>query len=141
MGAPVVQVEGLTFRYPASDQVLRGINLEINRGDFVGITGPSGAGKTTLCMCLKGLITHVVGGTMRGRVIVREMDTRKTERSILTEAVAMVFQDPETQIVGLTAEEGLAFGPGNLRRPAGLNRAETPRKTHTVGLTGTQPPE
>ena len=50
-----------------SIQILRGINLEINRGDFVGITGPSGAGKTTLCMCLKGLIPHVVGGTMRGR--------------------------------------------------------------------------
>src|SRR5258708_37617923 len=100
MGAPVVQVEGLTFRYPASDQVMRDSNLEINRGDFVGITGPSGAGKTTLCMCLKGLIPHVVGGTMRGRVIVREMDTRKTEPSILAEAFALIFQGPETSIPG-----------------------------------------
>ena len=136
MGTPVVRVEGLTFSYPASDQILRGINLEINRGDFVGITGPSGAGKTTLCMCLKGLIPHVVGGTMRGRVIVREMDTRKTEPSILAEAVAMVFQDPETQIVGLTVEEDLAFGPENLMRPASLIRDEIPRMLHTVGLTG-----
>src|SRR5438128_3557615 len=136
MGAPVVQVEGLTFRYPVSDQVLRGINLEINQGDFVGITGPSGAGKTTLCMCLKGLIPHVVGGTMRGRVTVRGMDTRKTEPSILAEAVAMVFQDPESQIVGLTVEEDLAFGPENLMRPARLIRDEIPKMLQTVGLTG-----
>src|SRR5260370_25572419 len=141
MGTPVVRVEGLTFSCTASDQVLCGINLEINRGDFVGITGPSGAGKTTLCMCLKGLIPHVVGGTMRGRVIVREMDTRKTEPSILAEAVAMVFQDPETQIVGLTVEEDLAFGPENLVRPASLIRDEIPRTVQTVGLTRYEPRE
>jgi energy-coupling factor transporter ATP-binding protein EcfA2 len=136
MGEPVVRVEGLTFRYPTSDQILCGINLEINRGEFVGIIGPSGAGKTTLCMCLKGLIPHVVGGTMRGRVIVQGMNTRKTEPSILAESVAMVFQDPETQIVGLTVEEDLAFGPENLMRPASQIRDAIPRALHTVGLTG-----
>jgi len=136
MGVPVVQIEGLSFRYPASDQILHGINLEINHGDFIGITGPSGAGKTTLCMCLKGLIPHVIGGTMRGRVTIRGMDTRKTEPSILAEAVAMVFQDPESQIVGLTVEEDLAFGPENLMRPAKLIREEIPKMLQAVGLTG-----
>jgi energy-coupling factor transporter ATP-binding protein EcfA2 len=136
MGVPVVQIEGLTFRYPASDQILHGINLEINHGDFVGITGPSGAGKTTLCMCMKGLIPHVVGGTMRGRVIVRGMNTRKTEPSTLAEAVAMVFQDPESQIVGLTVEEDLAFGPENLMRPAKSIREEIPKMLQTVRLSG-----
>jgi len=136
MGEPVVRVDGLTFRYPTSDQILCGINLEINRGEFVGITGPSGAGKTTLCMCLKGLIPHVIGGTIRGRIIVQGMNTRKTEPSILAESVAMVFQDPETQIVGLTVEEDLAFGPENLMRPASEIRDAIPRVLHTVGLTG-----
>ncbi len=136
MGEPVVRVDGLTFRYPTSEQILCGINLEINRGEFVGITGPSGAGKTTLCMCLKGLIPHVVGGTIRGRVIVQGMNTRKTEPSVLAETVAMVFQDPETQIVGLTVEEDLAFGPENLMRPASEIRDAIPRVLQTVGLTG-----
>jgi energy-coupling factor transporter ATP-binding protein EcfA2 len=136
MEMPVVQIEGLTFHYPDSEPVLRDINLEIKRGEFIGITGPSGAGKTTLCMCLKGLIPHVIGGTMRGRVIVQGKNTRKTEPSILAEAVAMVFQDPEAQIVGLTVEEDLAFGPENLMRPPDLIRAAIPRVLQTVGLSG-----
>jgi len=134
MEMPVVQIEGLTFHYPDSEPVLRDINLEIKRGEFIGITGPSGAGKTTLCMCLKGLIPHVIGGTMRGRVIVQGKNTRKP--SILAEAVAMVFQDPEAQIVGLTVEEDLAFGPENLMRPPDLIRAAIPRVLQTVGLSG-----
>ena len=73
---------------------------------------------------------------MRGRVTVRGMDTRKTEPSILAEAVAMVFQDPESQIVGLTVEEDLAFGPENLMRHARLIRDEIPKMLQTVGLTG-----
>lgn len=136
MDTPVIQVEGLTFRYPDSEPVLRGIDLEIKRGDFIGITGPSGAGKTTLCMCLKGLIPHVIGGKMRGRVTVHGMSTRKTEPSILAETVAMVFQDPESQIVGLTVEEDLAFGPENLTRPAELIREAIPNVLRTVGLDG-----
>jgi energy-coupling factor transporter ATP-binding protein EcfA2 len=136
MGTPVVQVEGLTFRYPTSEQILCGITFEINRGDFIGITGPSGAGKTTLCLCLKGLIPHVVGGTMRGRVMVQGMNIRKTEPSMLAESVAMVFQDPETQIVGLTVEEDLAFGPENLMRPPHLIREAIPRVLAMVGLVG-----
>lgn len=136
MDVPIVQVEGLTFSYPVSDEILRGINLKVNRGEFIGVTGPSGAGKTTLCLCLKGLIPHVVGGKMRGRAIVNNMDTRKTEPAMLAEAVAMVFQDPESQIVGLTVEEDLAFGPENLMRSSQLIRDEIPRVLETVGLSG-----
>lgn len=136
MDTPVVQLEKLTFHYPDSEPVLQGIDLEIKRGDFIGITGPSGAGKTTLCMCLKGLIPHVIGGTMRGRVIVHGMNTRKTEPSTLAEVVAMVFQDPEAQIVGLTVEEDLAFGPENLMRPFESIREAIPRVLQTVGLAG-----
>jgi energy-coupling factor transporter ATP-binding protein EcfA2 len=134
--APIVQVEGLTFNYPMSDQILHGIDLKINRGEFIGVTGPSGSGKTTLCMCLKGLIPHVIGGKVRGRAIVNGMDTRKTEPAILAEAVAMVFQDPESQIVGLTVEEDLAFGPENLMRPLREIREDIPRVLQTVGLAG-----
>ncbi|HLI88944.1 MAG TPA: ATP-binding cassette domain-containing protein [Ktedonobacteraceae bacterium] len=136
MSDPVVHIEGLIFRYPDRDPVLCDINLQISRGEFVGITGPSGAGKTTLCLCMKGLIPHVIGGTMRGRVTVQGMNTRKTEPAVLAQSVAMVFQDPETQIVGLTVEEDLAFGPENLMRPAGQIREAIPRALHTVGLTG-----
>lgn len=136
MGEPVIRVEGLTFRYHGSDQVLNGIDLLVHDGEFVGITGPSGAGKTTLCMCLKGLVPHVVGGTLRGRVTVQGMSTRKTEPSVLAQTVAMVFQDPESQIIGLTVEEDLAFGPENLMEAPKAIRARICEVLGVVGLAG-----
>jgi energy-coupling factor transporter ATP-binding protein EcfA2 len=136
MGEPVVRVEGLTFRYHSSAQVLNGIDLVVHDGEFIGITGPSGAGKTTLCMCLKGLIPHVIGGSMRGRVTVQGLNIRKTEPSILAQTVGMVFQDPESQIIGLTVEEDLAFGPENLMEPPNAIRARIPEMLRAVGLTG-----
>ena len=136
MGEPVIRAEGLTFRYHGSDQILNGIDLIVQDGEFIGITGPSGAGKTTLCMCLKGLIPHVVGGTMRGRVTVQGMNTRKTEPSTLAQTVAMVFQDPESQIIGLTVEEDLAFGPENLMEAPKAIRARVAEVLGVVGLAG-----
>lgn len=134
---PVIQVEQLGFRYPAgTQQVLHAIDLEIRAGEFIGITGPSGAGKSTLCMCLKGLIPHAISGTMTGRVTVLGQNTRSTPASKLAEQVSMVFQDPESQIIGLTVAEDLAFGPENLAEPPAAIRQRIPELLSTVRLSG-----
>jgi energy-coupling factor transporter ATP-binding protein EcfA2 len=73
---------------------------------------------------------------MRGAVAVQGKDTRETTSALLAEKVAMVFQDPESQIIGLTVEEDLAFGPENLQRdPAEILRL-MPGILETVGLAG-----
>lgn len=84
---------------------------------MVAITGPSGAGKTTLCMCLNGLIPQTFRGEMKGNVIVDGMNTREVLTSDLTTKVGMVFQDPESQFIGMTIEEEVEFGPENLAIP------------------------
>lgn len=60
----MVKVENLHWRYPSfsgledNPWTLKGVNLEIERGEFIGITGPSGAGKTTICKAIVGIIPH-----------------------------------------------------------------------------------
>ena len=128
----VIRVRDLRFRYPdAARDALAGINLDVRRGEFVGVTGPSGAGKSTLCLCLKGLIP---AGTFGGAISVAGQTVAPGTAYI--ESSALVFQNPETQIIGLTVAEDLAFGPENLRRdPAGI-RAAIPRYLAQVRRSG-----
>jgi energy-coupling factor transport system ATP-binding protein len=113
-----VVVDDLRFRYPTAVQdCLNGISFSIRKGEFVGITGPSGAGKSTLALCLRGLVPHVTSGSMGGNVIVCGLNTREVRPALLGEKVGLVFQDPEAQIIGLTVEEDLAFGPANYEWP------------------------
>ncbi len=128
----VIRVRDLQFRYPgAARDALAGIDLDIRRGEFVGVTGPSGAGKSTLCLCLKGLIP---AGTFGGTISVAGHPVAPGTAYI--EGSALVFQNPETQIIGLTVAEDLAFGPENLRRDPAEIRAAIPRSLEQVRLSG-----
>lgn len=129
---PIIEVSDLHFRYASGKRdALDGIDLTIRRGEFVGVTGPSGAGKSTLCQCLKGIIP---AGTFSGGVRVAGQDVRV--RGPYMESSALVFQDPETQIIGLTVAEDLAFGPENLQRDPSQIRAAIPGYLTTVRLGG-----
>jgi energy-coupling factor transporter ATP-binding protein EcfA2 len=113
-----IVVKDLKFRYlEAKDWALKGVSLEIDPGEFVLLTGPTAAGKTTLCLTLNGLIPSVVKGTVRGSVTVRGMDTRESERSAVIREVGMMLQDPESQFIGGSVEEEVAFGLENLCMP------------------------
>ena len=134
IGDVAVSVRDLRFRYPgASRDALAGVDLDVQRGEFLGITGPSGAGKSTLCLCLKGLVPS---GQFSGRVTVAGRPV--APGCPYVEGSALVFQNPETQIIGLTVAEDVAFGPENLRRDAAWIRAATPRYLEQVRLGGYQ---
>lgn len=128
----VIEVQGLRFRYASGQrEALAGVDLTVCRGEFVGITGPSGAGKSTLCLCLKGLIP---AGDISGRISVAGQPV--TRQSPFVESSALVFQDPETQIIGLTVAEDVAFGPENLKRKPDEIRAAIPEALRLVRLDG-----
>jgi energy-coupling factor transporter ATP-binding protein EcfA2 len=132
MDDPMIEVSGLRFRYASGNRnALDGIDLTIRRGEFVGVTGPSGAGKSTLCQCLKGLIP---AGAFAGSVLVAGHEIKP--RGPYIESSALVFQDPETQIIGLTVAEDLAFGPENLQRDPVAIRAAIPGLLEAVRLVG-----
>lgn len=92
-------------------RVLKGIDLEVERGEFVSIMGPTGVGKTTLCLALNGIVPQSTGGTIRGEVVVAGLNTRQHPVPELASQVGIVFQDPESQFFNMTVEDEVAFGP------------------------------
>lgn len=133
----IVVVEGVHFKYPTGQgEALKGVSFTVRRGEFVGITGPTGAGKTTLTLCLRGLIPHSQGGRMEGSVTVCGMNTREVTPPQIGEKVGLVFQDPESQIIGLTVAEDLAFGPENYGWPRDRILSEISRLLTLVRLDG-----
>ena len=111
---PLIEINNLSFSYSRSDKpALDNINLSINRGEKILITGPAGSGKTTLCLCLNGLVPHYFRGKLRGEVIVDESNTRQSTISELSHKVGLLFQDPATQLVCPTVIDEVAFGQEN----------------------------
>jgi energy-coupling factor transport system ATP-binding protein len=92
---------------------LDGINLDINRGEFLVVMGPSEAGKSTLASTINGLIPHFHVGKMTGSVTVLGRETRQFSVSQMAESVGMVFQDFEAQLFSTNVELEVAFGPEN----------------------------
>lgn len=110
----VISTDDLTFKYPGSSQTaLTKVSFQIKAGEFVGVTGPAGAGKSTLALCLNGIIPHFQAGTYQGKVLIDGRDTFETDCAEISRKVGSVFQDPEAQIVAPTVEDEIAFGLEN----------------------------
>ena len=117
--SPLVRVRGLGYAYPAMEPheeapwVLDGVDLEIERGEFLSVMGPTGAGKTTLCLALVGIVPQSTGGLIRGEVRVGGLDTKSEAIARLAGRVGIVFQDPETALFNMNVEAEIAFGLEN----------------------------
>ena len=110
----MIEIQELTFKYNgASHNALENISLEIEKGGFVGIIGESGAGKTTLCNCINGLIPHHYTGDFYGSVKVDGDDTFDIDAGKLALKVGSVFQDIESQLTGYFVEDEILFGLEN----------------------------
>ena len=104
----IVQVNHLSHRFGDGSVGLRDINLTVNEGEFTVIAGANGSGKTTLLRHLNGLLT-----AQSGSVSVCGLSV-KNDPMAARQRVGMVFQDADSQIVGETVYDDVAFGPENL---------------------------
>src|SRR5262245_27065008 len=98
---PVIQVENLHTAYKmfgARVHALRGVSIEVNDGEFVGIVGESGSGKSTLGRALLGLLPERTAAITGGRIVIGGKDVTRNRsddwESIRGNPIAMVFQDP-----------------------------------------------
>ncbi|WP_169583033.1 energy-coupling factor transporter ATPase [Microbacterium thalassium] len=123
-----VRVRGLGVTHDGeSTAAPASVTFDLAPGEVVLLLGPSGSGKSTLTLALNGLIPHAVPAALTGSVHVAGLDTSAATVAELSTHVAMVFQDPDAQLVTGTVLDEVAFGPENLRIPAAdvLARAET----------------
>lgn len=141
----MIQVQDLWWKYEAGQQyALKGINTEIDKGEFVAIVGPNDHGKSTLCMCMNGLIPHAFRGEIKGNLEVAGIDTIHSDIPTISTKVGTVLQNPESQFVQMTVVDNIVFGPENL----GISPEEIKRRvgsltklTRTEGLLERTPDE
>ncbi|MGA1791523.1 MAG: energy-coupling factor ABC transporter ATP-binding protein, partial [bacterium] len=114
MNRPAIKVRDLSFSYPASTApALKHIRIDISEGEWISVMGPTGAGKSTLSLCLNGLIPNMQTGKWEGKVTVCDEDTSKVSIPYLSSKVGVIFQDFDTQLLASQAELEIAFGMEN----------------------------
>ena len=118
----MISFQNFSFRYEESkDFTLRGIDMTVQTGEFILLTGRSGCGKTTLIRSLNGLIPHFYPGEIQGDLLMDGHSLLEMKPSELAGQVGTVFQDPRSQFFMTDTTRELAFGCENL----GLPREET----------------
>lgn len=137
MSDEYIRIENLTYQYADTDvPALQEVNLEISKGEYVAIVGPCGAGKTTLCLTLNGIVPKMFMGEMVGRVTVGGMNTVEHEVREIALLVGMVFDNPEFQLSQMSVEEEIALGLESRGIPREEIRRRISEVLDIVGLAG-----
>lgn len=109
-----IEFSDFSFKYASQDKAtLQGINLRIEKGEKIVIIGPSGSGKSTLGQCLNGLIPHAIKGDMSGSLTINDTPVSGLRMQDYSESVGTVLQDTDSQFVGLSIGEDIAFALEN----------------------------
>ncbi len=116
----LIEVKDLKYRYPGTTELaLDGVSFTVEKGEFIGIAGENGAGKSSLSQALLGLIPQFYKGAYGGSVTICGMDARSTPVSELCRHVGLVFQNPFNQLSGAkdTVYDEVGYGLQNLGFP------------------------
>ncbi|MFF2496560.1 ABC transporter ATP-binding protein [Agromyces sp. NPDC058064] len=132
---PIIELDRVSIRHDgAARPTPAEVSFAVAPGEVVLILGPSGCGKSTLALALDGLVPHAVPAELDGTVRVAGLDSRDHPVGVLSEHVAMVFQDPDAQIVTGTVLDEVCFAPENRLVEASEVLARAERALKLVGL-------
>ena len=106
----MISFKNFSFKYNnVVDKTLKNIDLTINKGEKVLIVGPSGSGKSTLSHCINGLIPFSYNGEIEGELIIDNIKPYKESLSDVSKKVGTILQDQDSQFIGLSVGEDVAF--------------------------------
>ncbi len=139
MGQPWIRTEGLMYAYEddttGEDRpVLHGIDLCIERGEYIAVIGHNGSGKSTLAKLLNLVLEPTGGAIYVDGTDVTSPDMTDEDVFALRQKIGMVFQNPDNQLVATVVEEDVAFGPENLGVPPAEIRRRVDDALAMVGM-------
>ncbi|MCD1295807.1 ABC transporter ATP-binding protein [Methanocella sp. CWC-04] len=107
----MISFKNFTYTYPkGTEPALKNIDLDIEEGEFILVTGSSGAGKTTLCRALFGALHHDIGGDIKGSIQIKGKDVSQYNIGIIGAFMGVVFDDPDSQLFMPLVEDEIKFG-------------------------------
>jgi energy-coupling factor transport system ATP-binding protein len=120
----IIDFKDVFYSYPRlagnaknKKDALKNINLSVTEGEFLAVMGENGAGKTTFCKLINGIIPHLYGGNLSGSITVDNERTDKSSVPRLALKAGIVLDDPDSQIFTSSVRSETAFGPENLLLP------------------------
>jgi energy-coupling factor transport system ATP-binding protein len=113
----MLEARNISFSYDNHTPVLTSADLLVKRGEVLLLSGNTGSGKSTLAKCLSGFIPRSIPGNFSGQVLLDSQDTENLSISEISSRVALVQQDPDSQICTLKVSDEVAFGPENFLTP------------------------
>ncbi len=134
MDETIISFKNVTYLYESEENTqtpaVKGVDLDIRKGEFVAVLGHNGSGKSTLAK-----LTNAILIPTKGSVTVNGMDTSDEELiNKIRQNVGMVFQNPDNQIIATIVEDDVAFGPENLGVPPCEIRERVDRALKEVGM-------
>lgn len=131
----MIRITDFSFRYrEGAAPAVSGANLSIGRGEFVGVTGAAGSGKSTLTYALNGIVPHCYPGDFYGSVEVDGMDTCEAALTDVSRVVGSVCQDVESQFVTSVVEDEVLYGLENFAVPRGEIESRLTRALADMGI-------
>ena len=137
----IIKTENLGFTYDDGDEsvveipALSGVNVNIEKGEYVAVLGHNGSGKSTFAKLLNMILTPTVGKIYIDGTDITAEDFSEDDVFDIRRKIGMVFQNPDNQLVATIVEEDVAFGPENLGLPREEIRERVDSSLKLVGMT------
>lgn len=116
----ILKIKDLSLTYPERGKVFENININIEKNKITLINGKSGCGKSSLLMCIAGVIPDAIDGTVKGEIIYNGGNVENKGMQAVSGSIAYMFQDPDSQLCTLTVEDEIAFGLENINTPPNI---------------------
>ena len=118
MPKTIIEFKDFSFKYDSqAEPTLKQINLTIKQGEKLLIAGPSGSGKSTIGRCINGLIPNLDTGEITGECTINGKNIKDTNLFDLSFTTSTILQDTDSQFIGLTVGEDIAFALENDCQP------------------------